>query len=152
MQALLFDAFPLIAKSLLLTGLLFQNKTAHADIRTPTSQPPTPLSGNPKPTRPTGVGLRRDKPMVGLHQHTRLSKATRVTDSHSSGAQGEWAGTWCVCGWWWGGLLRHWQAANLAPASLLMPTICVCKSSPVSQKPPQQHLLKRLSLHLVNHR
>lgn len=74
--------------------------------------------------------MRRDKPMVGLHQHMRIAKASRVTDRHSSGAQWEWAGE---------GAAKTWKAANLPPASLLMPTICVCNSSPTSQEPPQAH-------------
>lgn len=70
--------------------------------------------------------MRRDKPAVSLRQHTRLAKATRVTDGGA-------------------GLLRHWweegswggggaAAANLPPAGLLMPTICVCNSSPADQE------------------
>lgn len=66
--------------------------------------------------------------MVGLHQHVRLAKASRVTDRHSSGAQ-----------WEWERAAQTWEAANLPPAGLLMPTICVCNSSPTGQKPPQAH-------------
>lgn len=32
---------------------------------------------------------------------------------------------------------QTWEDANLPPASLLMPTICVCNSSPAGQEPPQ---------------
>lgn len=78
------------------TPLLFQNKAVHADIHTQT--PPPSLARSPEPARLTGGGMRRDKPMVGLHQHMRLSKASSVTDRRSSGAQWEWE---------WTGLLRY---------------------------------------------
>lgn len=42
----------------------------------------------PEPASPADGGMRRDKPAVGLHQHTRLAKASRVTDGPSSGAGG----------------------------------------------------------------
>lgn len=67
--------------------------------------------------------MRRDKPVVGLHQHMRLAKASRVTDGPSSGAQ-----------WEWERAAQTLEAANLPPAGLLMPTICVCNSSPTGQE------------------
>lgn len=119
-------------------ALPFQNNS----VFTQTPPPDTPshlththpplLSGSPEPARPSGGGMRRDKPMVGLHQHMRLAKASRVTDRHSSGAQWEWE-------WAGDGAAQTWEAANLLQASLLMPTICVCNSSPTGQEPPQAH-------------
>lgn len=98
----------LIAKHVPLkaTALPFQNKTVFTqtsppDTPPPNTPPPPPLlSGSLEPARPTDGGMRRDKPMVGLHQHMRLAKASRVTDRPSSGARWEWerAAT---------GLLRH---------------------------------------------
>lgn len=70
--------------------------------------------------------------MVGLHQHMRLAKASRVTDRPSSGAQWEWERGW-------DGAAQTREAANLPPAGLLMPTICVCNSSATGQEPPQAH-------------
>lgn len=102
----------------------------HTD--TPHQTPPPLLSGSPEPARPADGGMRRDKPMVGLHQHMRLAKASRVTDRHSSGGSvGVGAGR--------DGAAQTREAANLPPASLLMPTICVCNSSPTGQEPPQAH-------------
>lgn len=115
------------------TELLCQNKAARADI--PIRHPPTPQPLLPGSLEPTGVGMRRDKPMVGLHQHMSLSEASRVTDRRSSGAQWEWEQ----------GGVRGWEGVcsdigrfpNLHPAGLLMPTICVCNSSPTGQEPRQ---------------
>lgn len=77
---------PLICRSLA-AELLFRKKAARADIPI---RHPRPFSlGEPPPPEPTGVGMRRDKPMVGLHQHVSLSEASRVTDRRSSGAQWE---------------------------------------------------------------
>lgn len=117
------------------TALPFQNKlvfTQTPPLRNPHTHPLPLLSGSPEPARPTNGGMRRDKLMVGLHQHMRLAKTSRVTDRHSSGAQGEWErpGT---------GLLRHGRLLICPQPACLMPTICVCNSSPTSQEPPQAH-------------
>lgn len=96
----------------------------------PPSQTPTSLPWSPELAQPSDGGMRRDKPMVGLHQHIRLAKASRVTDRRSSGARWEWEQ---------GRAAQTREAANLPPAGLLMPTICVCKSSPTGQEPQQAH-------------
>lgn len=90
--------------------------------------------GAHSPRGPTDGGMRRDKLVVGLHQHMRLGPERVELQTGCSGAQWEWE--------WergWDGAAQTQEAANLPPAGLLMPTICVCKSSPGGRRPRQAH-------------
>lgn len=86
--------------------------------------------------------MRRDKPAVGLHQHTRLAKASRVTDGPSSGgAQWEWerAAQTSVGGGGGVGGAGGLLLICLQPACWCPPSVSVTHHPPVRRTQANKH-------------